>query len=128
MAKAQKYRASKQAYVSTNQLSLTGFETPFSRSLRKDNRWVVLAHKIPWDSLTGVYKRQMGNDRTGAGGINPRVALGALIIKHICDLSDRETIQQIQENMYMQYFIGYSGFCDEEPFDPFKCNRETRWF
>jgi len=41
-----------------------------------------------------------------------------LIIKHICDLSDRETIQQIQENMYMQYFIGYSGFSDEEPFDP----------
>ena len=118
MAKAQKYRASKQAYVSTNQLSLTGFETPFSRSLRRDNRWVVLAQKIPWDSLTGVYKRQMGNDRTGAGGINPRVALGALIIKHICNLSDRETIQQIQENMYMQYFIGYSGFSDEEPFDP----------
>lgn len=118
MAKAQKYRASKQAYVSTNQLSLTGFETPFSRSLRRDNRWVVLAHKIPWDPLASIYRRQMGNDRTGAGGINPRVALGALIIKHICDLSDRETIQQIQENMYMQYFIGYSGFCDEEPFDP----------
>jgi len=117
MAKAPKNRASKQSYVSTNQLSLTGFETPFSRSLRKDNRWVILAHKIPWDSLAGVYQRQMGNDRTGADGINPRVALGALIIKHICDLSDRETIQQIQENMYMQYFVGYSGFCDEEPFD-----------
>ena len=95
MAKAPKNRASKQSYVSTNQLSLTGFETPFSRSLRKDNRWVILAHKIPWDSLAGVYQRQMGNDRTGADGINPRVALGALIIKHICDLSDRETNQQI---------------------------------
>jgi len=118
MAKAQKFRASKQAYVSTNQLSLAGFETPFSCSLRKDNRWVVLAHKIPWDSLVGVYNRQMGNDQTGAGGINPRVALGALIIKHVCDLSDRETIQQIQENMYMQYFIGYSGFYDKIPFDP----------
>ena len=22
------------------------------------------------------------------------------------------------ENMYMQYFIGYSSYCDEEPFDP----------
>jgi len=41
-----------------------------------------------------------------------------LIIKHICDLSDRETVQQIQENMYMQYFIGYSSFSDEVPFDP----------
>ena len=41
MAKTQKYRASKQAYVSTNQLFLTGFETPFSRSPRRDNRYVI---------------------------------------------------------------------------------------
>lgn len=59
----------------------------------------------------------MGNDETGASGITPRVALGALIIKHLCDLSDRETVQQIQENIYMQYLIGYTSFSDEEPFD-----------
>jgi hypothetical protein len=96
---------------------LTGFETPFSRSLRSDNRWVVMAHKIPWDTLVSVYKTQLGNSKTGADGINPRVAIGSMIIKHICNLSDRETVQQIQENMYMQYFIGYSSFSDEEPFD-----------
>ncbi len=33
-------------------------------------------------------------------------------------MSDRETVMQIQENMYMQYFIGYSSFSNEEPFDP----------
>lgn len=118
MAKAQKYRASKQVYISENQLTLTGFESPFSRSLRSDNRWVVMAHKIPWDTLVSVYKSQLGNGKTGADGINPRVAIGAMIIKHICNLSDRETVQQIQENMYMQYFIGYSSFSDQEPFDP----------
>ena len=117
MAKVQKPRASKQPYVSTEQLTLTGFETPFSHSLRSDNRWIVLSHQIPWDSLVSVYSSEMNNERTGAGGINPRVVLGALIIKHICNLSDRETVQQIQENMYMQYFIGYSFFSDEEPFD-----------
>jgi transposase, IS5 family len=31
---------------------------------------------------------------------------------------DRETVQQMLENMYMQYFIGYSSFSDEVPFDP----------
>jgi hypothetical protein len=41
----------------------------------------------------------------------------ALIIKYKCNLSERKTIQQIQENMYMQYFIGYSSYCEEEPFD-----------
>lgn len=118
MAKAQKNRASKQAYISQNQLTLEGFETPFSKSLRKDNRWVLLADKIPWDILVGIYLKQMQNDDTGADGINPRVAIGAMIIKHMCNLSDRETVQQIQENMYMQYFIGYRSFCDEAPFDP----------
>ncbi|MFU8844950.1 MAG: IS5 family transposase [Bacteroidales bacterium] len=117
MAKSKKYRASKQSYVSPNQLTLAGFETPFHCQLRTDNRWVVLAKKIPWDTLIPVYQQQMGNEITGATGINPRVALGALMIKHICNLSDRETIQQIQENMYMQYFIGFSSFCDQEPFD-----------
>ena len=59
----------------------------------------------------------MGNHQTGADGINPRVVIGSLIIKHMCDLSDSETVLQIQENMYMQYFIGYSSFSDEAPFD-----------
>lgn len=118
MAKAHKNRASKQRYLSQNQLSLVGFETPFSRALNPKNRWVLLAHKIPWDLLVSTYQSQMGNIKTGADGINPRVAIGAMILKHMCNLSDRETVQQIQENMYMQYFIGYSSFSDEEPFDP----------
>jgi len=118
MAKALKSRASKQIYQSPNQLILNGFETPFSQKLNLNNRWVILAHKIPWDALAKVYISQMKNSTTGADGINPRVAIGALIIKHMCDLSDRETILQIQENTYMQYFIGYSSFSNEEPFDP----------
>jgi len=118
MAKAQKSRASKQKYIGENQLVLDGFESPFSRKLNAHNRWVQLAHKIPWDVLVNIYQKQMGNEKTGADGINPRVAIGSMIIKHMCDLSDRETVLQIQENMYMQYFIGFSSFSDEEPFDP----------
>ena len=117
MAKALKNRASKQAYISVHQPLLPGFDTPFSTQLNATNRWVVLANKIPWDELVSVYRQQMGNHKTGADGINPRVAIGALIIKHMCDLSDRETVQQMQENMYMQYFIGYTSFSDEVPFD-----------
>jgi len=33
------------------------------------------------------------------------------------NLDDRETVTQISENVYMQYFLGYSSFIDEEPFD-----------
>lgn len=118
MAKAQKSRASKVPYVSTNQLELVGFESPFTQHLDANNRWVRLAKQIPWDKITHVYQRQLKNLVTGAGGINPRVAIGAILIKHMCDLSDRETVQQIQENVFMQYFIGYSGFSYEPVFDP----------
>ena len=118
MAKAQKNRASKQPYVSSNQTTIIGFESPFSQTLDLNNRWVILAHKIPWDLLVSSYQSQMNNSQTGADGINPRVAIGAMILKHMCNMSDRETVLQIQENMYMQYFIGYSSFSKEEPFDP----------
>lgn len=118
MAKAHKNRASKNAYISPSQMTIEGFESPFSQTLSPINRWVVLAHKVPWDLLVGVYQSQMNNNQTGADGINPRVAIGSMILKHICNTSDRETVMQIQENMYMQYFIGYSSFSTEEPFDP----------
>jgi transposase, IS5 family len=117
MARASKIRASKQPYLSTKQLTIDGFESPFSNHLNSDNRWVRLAQKIPWDSVVSVYDKQMRNDVTGASHINGRVVLGSLIIKHMCNLSDEETMMQIQENMYMQYFIGYQSFSSESPFD-----------
>lgn len=43
--------------------------------------------------------------------------MGSLIIKHLCNLDDRETVDQISENIYMQYFLGYPSFSNEPPFD-----------
>jgi transposase, IS5 family len=40
--------ASSPGYVSPNQLTLVGFETPFEQQLSKTNRWVKLAQLIPW--------------------------------------------------------------------------------
>ena len=129
MPKALKKRASKQAYLSPSQLTLDGFETPFEQKLDSTNRWVKLAQQIPWDAIVTVYDQQMRNATTGASHINPRVILGSLMIKHLCNLSDAETLLQIQENMYMQYFIGYSSFSKEAPFDSslFVEIRKTTW-
>jgi hypothetical protein len=118
MPKAQKSRASKATYVSPRQIELPGFESPFSTHLDPSNRWVKLSRQIPWDRIYSIYQKQLCNRFTGASGINPRVAIGAIMIKHICNLSDRETILQIQENVYMQYFIGFSSFSMERVFDP----------
>lgn len=118
MAKAQKSRASKLRYISTDQLLLEGFSTPFDQTLDPENRWVKMSRIIPWDKLVRVYSHEMYNRQYGADGINARVAIGSIIIKHLGDLSDRETVLQIQENIYMQYFLGYSSFSKEAPFDP----------
>ena len=40
------------------------------------------------------------------------------ILKHLLNVSDREVIAQISENIYLQYFLGLEGFCKEAIFDP----------
>ena len=47
-----------------------------------------------------------------------RMALGALIIKEKLLISDRETVEQIRENPYLQYFIGESTSSNELAFEP----------
>ena len=117
MEKAKRKRASTLQYVSTKQLTLVGFETPFEKELKTDNRWVVLAHLIPWDEVCSMYNTEVGISNTGRPPLSPRLIIGSLIIKHLCNLDDRETVDQISENIYMQYFLGYSSFTTEAPFD-----------
>ena len=117
MARTLKNRASKKPYISPSQLRLVNFETPFSAHLNPTNRWVRLAHEIPWDSIVNVYLNQMNNHKTGASNINPRIVLGSLMVKHMMNISDEETIQMISENLYIQYFLGFDSFTSEAPFD-----------
>ena len=118
MTKERKSRACSPRYESPSQGILSGFEHPFDRELDSTNRWVVLAHLIPWDDLCSVYNHQVGGrSATGRAPLNPRIILGALIIKYICNLDDRETVDMISENIYMQYFLGYPSFVNDKPFD-----------
>jgi hypothetical protein len=113
-----KKRAHRLEYVSEKQLTIAGFETPFSKKLDPKNRWVLLAGKIPWDELSGIYLKRFKIKSTGRPPLSPRLVIGSIIIKHICNLDDREAVAQISENMYMQYFLGYSSFNSSPPFDP----------
>jgi hypothetical protein len=118
MNRSSKNRASRQKYVSSNQLTLEGFESPFEKQLNPENRWVKLSNALPWDDLVSVYRKYFPEKEMGRPDLNPRLVLGVIIIKHMCDLDDRETVDQISENIYMQYFLGYSSFNDAPPFDP----------
>ena len=46
------------------------------------------------------------------------MALGALIIKEKLGISDIETVEQIRENPYLQYFIGLKEYKLTRPFTP----------
>lgn len=104
-------------YESPSQLKIEEFRTPFLKSLLPDNRWVQLSKVVPWDKFATVYLKAMDTG-TGRPSISPRIVLGALIIKHIEGLDDRGTIAIIQENPYMQYFLGLEEFDPNPVFDP----------
>jgi len=104
-------------YTPENQLSIEEFKTPFEVVLSSDNRWVKLSKIVNWDKFAQKYILMM-NQGFGRPGVAPRVVLGALIIKHMEKLDDRGTIRMIQENPYMQYFLGLKGFSIAPVFDP----------
>lgn len=93
------------------------FDTPFEQELDIENRWVKFSNLIPWDKLQHYYYSRMDKSM-GAGAINARIVLGALIIKHHEGLSDTGTIDSIKENLYMQYFLGLSSFKRDAVFAP----------
>ena len=103
-------------YTPSNQLSFSHFETPFDVALDENNRWVKLSQCIPWDVLANIYSK--GFSHTGRPGKDPRLVIGAMIIKHKLCLSDEETVEQIQENPYLQYFVGLPAYMTKKPFAP----------
>ena len=93
------------------------FFLPFGGHLHSDNRWVQLAKLIPWNEIEKKYERHFAESGMGAPAKSVRVALGALIIKEKLKISDEETVEQIRENPYLQYFLGYQGYREEAPFE-----------
>lgn len=99
------------------QLSIEEFKLPFAGELDNKSRWIKLAEVMPWEALSEVYNQALSSD-TGRPGLSARLAVGALIIKHMLKLSDEETIEQIRENPYLQYFLGYPCYRYDHGFEP----------
>jgi IS5 family transposase len=98
------------------QLYLSKFFLPFGGKLRADNQWVQLAELMPWEEIEKHYVK---NFKGGSGqkAISARIAFGAVYIQLKCGYTDVQTVEEIRENPYLQYFLGYTGFSDEPPFD-----------
>ncbi len=100
------------------QMRIEDFVLPFGGKLNPDNRWVKLSQLIPWEEIEKTYA-QLFPSNTGTEAKPLRMALGSLLIKEKCGFPDRETVEQIKENPYLQYFIGLEQYEDrKDPFDP----------
>lgn len=99
-----------------SQLTIEEFFMPFGGRLNGNNRWVRLAGTMPWAHIDDIYAQNMSED-TGRPGISSRIAFGAIYIKEHCHITDEETVIILQENPYMQYFVGLHEFHPEPLFD-----------
>ena len=92
------------------------FELSPGTKLSLHNRWVIMAELIPWDKFEEKYATLFDEEK-GVPAKSFRMALGSLIIKEQLGVSDRETVEPIKENPYLQYFIGLRTYSFESPFE-----------
>ena len=108
-------RMYRKQYQPDPQIPLDEFQMAFGGRLSRGNRWVKLADLIPWDEVEKRYAKQFSSS-VGNPAYPVRVAFGALLIKEKLQITDEETVEQIRENPYLQYFIG-------DPYDYFLVSR-----
>lgn len=101
--------------TASHQISIEDFNQAVGVPLDPKNEWCVLADIIPWERFEEMYAEKFQGTR-GHVALPCRVALGALIIQTRMQLSDRKTVQEIAQNPYLQYFIGFTKFQTEIPF------------
>ena len=99
------------------QITLFDFNQSCGMELDPNNEWIKLAHAIPWSKMETKYVA-MFPSKTGHPATPFRMALGVLIIQKRKKLSDRGVIKEIQENPYLQYFLGMEKFSHEAPIKP----------
>lgn len=99
-----------------SQPSLLDFNQPLGLRMNPDNRCVQLVDRVPWvifqEKYAALFPSGTGNEAKPL-----RLVLGYLIIQNRFQYSDRELVEQLSENPYLQYFIGLPGYQVQAPFD-----------
>ena len=103
-------------YTDQNAIRNQIFKTPFELGLDMENRWVIMSQIIPWDKMAVIYMNFMSSG-LGRSTVDLRTIMGAMFIQHTLNLTDRNTLEMISENIYMQYFVGLSSFQTAPVFD-----------
>ena len=105
-------------YISTTtvQIKIEDFNIRDGFHSAQNNRWVILSKLIPWEEFEREYA-SLFDEKMGAPAKSFRMALGSLLIQQILNITDRETVAQIKENPYLQYFLGLNCYEYKAPFN-----------
>jgi IS5 family transposase len=97
------------------QRELFGFQ--LSEMLNPDHPLYVLAERIDWPqfevAIDGCYAKELGRP-----GVNTRMMVGLMYLKHAYDESDESVVARWVENPYWQFFCGCETMQHELPIDP----------
>ena len=104
--------------INPSQTEFVDFYLPFSGKVDASNRWVKPAKAMLWEEVERCYAEGFAGIGMGAPAKSGRIAFGALVIKEQLGISDEETVEQILENPYLQYFLGLKEFSQTALFDP----------
>jgi hypothetical protein len=99
-----------------NQVSMLEDNKRFIVEINENNRWVQMSKLMPWERIEEHYIKSMCEDK-GRKSIPSRIAFGAIYAKEELNLTDEETVAQIGENAYLQYFLGLQEFESKPLFD-----------
>jgi transposase, IS5 family len=98
------------------------FGARLSELLNPDHPLYVLAERIAWSEFDAAIDACYA-DEIGRPGVNTRLMVGLLYLKHAFDESDESLVARWVENPYWQFFCGCQYMQHELPIDPSSLSR-----
>lgn len=93
-----------------------------SELLNPEHPLYVLAERMDWSqfdsAIDACYAEELGRP-----GVNTRLMVGLLYLKHAYDESDESVVARWMENPYWQFFCGLCYMQHELPIDPWSLSR-----
>lgn len=98
------------------------FGARLSELLNPEHPLYVLAERIDWSQFDAAIDACYA-DELGRPGVNTRLMVGLLYLKHAYDESDESVVARWVENPYWQFFCGCAYMQHELPIDPSSLSR-----
>jgi IS5 family transposase len=93
------------------------FGARLSELLNPEHPLFVLAERVDWSQFDAAIEACYA-DELGRPGVNTRLMVGLLYLKHAYDESDESVVARWVENPYWQFFCGCQYMQHELPIDP----------